>query len=170
MVSCFRSVILSVFVLALSSAAVAEDLVEKVCQRDPDYQFCLTTLRSNRGTADADRYTLAALAFQMAFADAKGGLDYIDSLLKNSSVTPIVRGRLQQCRGDYDNATLKYIQAGNDINSETYDTLGGYATDAGKDADDCKSAFEGKASPVDDNNRNLKGYSQIGIAVASLFT
>ncbi|XP_048140814.1 putative invertase inhibitor [Rhodamnia argentea] len=143
-------------------------LVDKVYKQASDYKFCNDALNSDPRTPGADEITLAYVAFGLAYRKASSTQLQITSLLNNS--TSPVHEHLEQCHGDYVTAIAKIQEALTDLDSETYDGLAGLASKAGDRAVDCESAFNRTKSPLTDNNRDLKGLSEICVAVAHLFS
>lgn len=121
------------------------EIVDKVCKKTSNYKNCVDTLYSDPRTADADRYTLAYVSFGLAYANAVQTRDRIaDELLlhKNDSASRReIRQNLQICERDY-NKTVKYLESAlNDLNSETFFTLPGYANHTARLADDCQAHY-----------------------------
>lgn len=161
--------ILLASIIAQSSYVTADSgLVDRVCKQTSDYKFCISALNSDPRTPGADQFTLAYVAFGLAYRKASSTQGQITSLLRNS--TGPVHQHLKQCQGYYATAIVKIREALANLDSETYDGLDGLATKAGDGAIDCESAFKGTKSPLTDSNKDLKGLSEICAAVAHLFS
>ncbi|KAJ6767574.1 hypothetical protein OIU74_021442 [Salix koriyanagi] len=161
------------FILIHASPAAIDEptgLVDKVCNQTSNYTFCVEALYSDRRTPDADSYTLAFIAFGVAYANANSARDYIAELLKNTSGQDY-HSRLEICGHDYLRAVSKLEEAYNDLNSETFFGLAKLAGVASKASDHCQDAFRGISSPpLGSRNGDLKRLCEIGAVIAKLFT
>ncbi|KAF5751662.1 cell wall / vacuolar inhibitor of fructosidase 2-like [Tripterygium wilfordii] len=176
---CFLCNLVSIFLVFLititpSSVATRDvtELVHSVCNQTSNYTFCVESLYKDTRTPHADRYELAYVSFGFAYTNAMDTKDRITGLLRNESTShEYGLDRLQRCDEDYDKAGPAIEIAFNDLNSETFFTLAGLAGIASDAAADCQVAFEGSgSSPLDSQNKNLKGLCEICVVISKLFT
>ncbi|KAI4345770.1 hypothetical protein L6164_012866 [Bauhinia variegata] len=147
-------------------------LVHKVCAKTSDYTFCVESLYADPHTAEADEYFLANIAFRLAYVNATSTQHHIDKLLKKlgTSRPSHYQRRLQRCRSDYKKGVSAIEMGLNDLNSESFDLLAGYAGVAAHAAGDCQSSFKGTHSPLTSMNNDLKGLCEICVVISKLFT
>lgn len=159
---------LSLFLIFLSiSQAVTHhpdtsELVVKVCRQTSNYTSCVETLYSDSRTPEADRFTLADIAFRLADGKAHQGQDFITEMLKNPGRD---RDALLTCQADYKIAIKAMISALNDLNSETFVSLPPLAKKTGKAAAHCKSYYP----PLTSNAQELIHLCEICTVIAKLF-
>ncbi|XP_030476867.1 cell wall / vacuolar inhibitor of fructosidase 2-like [Syzygium oleosum] len=167
-----------VAVIALSvgpSSAAATEIVKRVCEKTSDYRYCVAALYSDPRTPNADAYFLAYISFGLAYLNATHTRDHISRLLRSPDLaprSPRLTTSLQSCRRGYAAAVTELASAYNDLNSETFAGLAGYAGGGARAAGDCDRAFAGSAyAPlVAGRNRDLKRLCEICTVVSELFT
>ncbi|XP_075664056.1 pectinesterase inhibitor 2-like [Castanea sativa] len=164
---------ISIFIQPSYAAAAAtttiqpSNLVKKVCSQTSNYDFCVETLYADPRTPEADRYVLAYVIFGSAYQSATTTHDQITSLLKNATASQ--RPRLKRCDRDYTKAVSKLLEAHDDLDSETFESLAKLSRIASSAADDCETSFKGTRSPLTTNNKGLKGLCEICVVVSKLF-
>ncbi|XP_010052515.2 cell wall / vacuolar inhibitor of fructosidase 2-like [Eucalyptus grandis] len=166
---------LAAVLLSAGPSSAATELVNQVCGGTGDPRFCAAALYSDPRTPTADAYSLAYVAFGLAYLNATRTGDHISRILSSPSLahrSPALAGGLQSCRRGYAAAVTKLAAAYNDLNSETFADLAGYAGSAARAAGDCDGAFGGSpyAPLVAGRNRDLRRLCEICAAVSKLFT
>lgn len=163
----FRLLVLSSLIFfCCALAAKPTGLAVEVCKKTSNYSFCVESLYADSRTPTADRYTLAYVAFGLAYLNATKTQDHIAQLLKQQGHSQ----RLGRCKKDYDKAVSSLQVAYNDLDSETFFELADLAGVASRSAKDCQLAFNGTHSTLSPRNRHLKGLCEICVVVAKLFT
>ncbi|KAI4296092.1 hypothetical protein L6164_036080 [Bauhinia variegata] len=167
---CFSLFCFLVLVCCHPCGGKVTKLVQEVCAKTSNYSFCVESLYSDPHAAEADAYWLADIAFRLAYVNATSTQNHILELLKKST-SGDYRGRLQRCGSDYKKAVSAIEMGLNDLNSESFDLLAGYADHAAHAASDCQSAFEGSPnSPLTYMNNAFKGLCEICVVISKLFT
>ncbi|KAI3440254.1 PMEI domain-containing protein [Psidium guajava] len=167
---CFVFVVLSV-----DPSSAATEIVKRVCEKTSDYRYCVAALYSDPRTPNADPYFLAYISFGLAYLNATHTRDHISRLLRSPGLahrSPALTSSLQSCRRDYAAAVAKFESAYNDLNSETFSALAGYAGGGARAAGDCDRAFgrSAYAPLMAARNRDLKRLCEICTVVSKLFT
>ncbi|XP_050290809.1 pectinesterase inhibitor-like [Quercus robur] len=152
---------------AATTAIQPTNLVKKVCSQTSNYNFCVETLYADPRTPEADRYVLAYVIFGSAYQSATTTHDRINLLLKNATASQMPR--LKRCDRDYTKAVSKLLEAHDDLDSETFDSLAKLSRIASSAAADCETSFKGTRSPLTTNNKGLKGLCEICAVVSKLF-
>lgn len=152
---------------AATTAIQPTNLVKKVCSQTSNYNFCVETLYADPRTPEADRYVLAYVIFGSAYQSATTTHDQINLLLKNATASQMPR--LKRCDRDYTKAVSKLLEAHDDLDSETFESLAKLSRIASSAADDCETSFKGTRSPLTTNNKGLKGLCEICAVVSKLF-
>ncbi|KAK0594756.1 hypothetical protein LWI29_000168 [Acer saccharum] len=134
-------------------------LVDRVCNKTNNYTFCVKALYTDPRTPDADTYTLAYISFGLAYNTATNTRRRITHLLKNNATTD----GLKRCLKDYNKAIEALGSGLNDLNSETFFTLPGYANTTSRSAEDCEAHYKPLLSIT------IKSLCQICVVVANLF-
>ncbi|KAI9185624.1 hypothetical protein LWI28_008929 [Acer negundo] len=142
-----------------TTAKNTTQLVDRVCNKTSNYSFCVEALYTDSRTPDADTYTLAYISFGLAYNTATNTRSQITDLLKNNATSD----DLKRCLKDY-NTAIEALGSGlNDLNSETFFTLPGYANTTSLSAEDCEAHYKPLLSFT------IKSLCQICVVVANLF-
>ena len=102
-VSCLSILIIPLLVTSLFyqvSNAVDEALLDKICNESADYEFCLSTLRSDDGTATADPNGLVLISITLNTNLVQTTVNRIPDIVKTLT-DPLDITRIQNCRTDY---------------------------------------------------------------------
>ncbi|KAL5769382.1 hypothetical protein ACOSQ2_016165 [Xanthoceras sorbifolium] len=137
-------------------------LVDQVCNKTNNYTFCFNALYTDPRTPEADSYTLAYISFGLSYNTATDTLRRITELLNNATAHHNRRG-LKRCQKDYNEAVAALGSALNDLNSETFFTLPGYANTTSRSAEDCEAHYKPLVSTT------IKSLCDICVVVANLF-
>ncbi|KAI4296093.1 hypothetical protein L6164_036081 [Bauhinia variegata] len=163
----FFAVFISIHPCCASNPNVTK-LVDDVCAKTSNYSFCVDSLYADPLTPEADKISLVNIAFRLAYENASSTQNHIEELLKNNGGSSQCRQCLERCGSDYQKGLSAIGKGMNDLDSENYDLLPGYADDAARSASDCESSFGGSHSPLTFMNNAFKALSEICIVISNL--
>ncbi|XP_061993365.1 cell wall / vacuolar inhibitor of fructosidase 1-like [Rosa rugosa] len=137
-------------------------LIDETCQKTPNPNLCVSSLKSDPRSSDADVKGLGVIMVDVVKAKAIIGQNKAQELLKQSPGDL----RLKVCSGDYDrisnhhvpNALLAFKKDAPDIAEEDM-------SEAAEEARACESSFSG-GSPLTDVNNVLADVAAITAAIA----
>ncbi|XP_019425125.1 PREDICTED: cell wall / vacuolar inhibitor of fructosidase 2-like [Lupinus angustifolius] len=162
------SLMFFISILVYPSFTLNNKLVDDVCAKTSDYSFCIKSLYSDSRTATADRVVLAYVALDLAYLDATNTSEYIEKLI-GQTTSPGDRANLEDCAADYEKAESKLAIAHNDLDSETYNALADYASNASLAVEHCQGIIKGTYPKLHSRNHDFKGLCEIFIVVSKLF-
>ncbi|KAF0893984.1 hypothetical protein E2562_033399 [Oryza meyeriana var. granulata] len=163
--------------LLLTSSMSKASLLDDTCMSfaashaDIGYAYCIRFFQSDKGSATADRYGLAAIAVKISTASAKTTAKRIAALL-DSEKDKRRKECLSSCEDVYDSAVDSLDEAAKDIASRNADGLQEAVTvlSAARDApENCEDGFRelGEASPLVADDEEFSKEAAIALAVTS---
>uniref|UniRef100_A0A0E0KUG7 Pectinesterase inhibitor domain-containing protein n=1 Tax=Oryza punctata TaxID=4537 RepID=A0A0E0KUG7_ORYPU len=170
-------IILSLLIMLTSSTTSKASLVYDACtsfaasHADIGYAYCIKFFQSDKGSATADRYGLAAIAVKISTESARGTAKRI-AALQDSERDKKRKDCLSSCGEVYDSAVDSLDEAAKGIASRSADGLRDAVTvlSAALDAPDtCEDGFRelGQASPLVAEDEEFSKESAIALAVTS---
>lgn len=147
------------------------DLVESTCKQTPNYDLCISSLRSDPKSSTADVRGLALIMVNVIKAKATETLNHINDLLKGGPGGGKDKQALSSCADGY-SAILKA-----DVPEATQAlTLGNVkfaengVSDAAVEANACERGFSssGRTSPLTDVNKNMNEICNVARAIVRM--
>nr|WPJ73843.1 cell wall invertase inhibitor 1 [Morus alba] len=150
-----------------SRASLASNVIEQTCKRTPNYNLCVSSLRSDPRSSDADVRGLALIMVGVIEAKAKETLSHIKGLIKASPKRD-ERQPLSSC-ADYYNAiiTADVPQATQALKTGNYKFAEQGTDDAKNEADFCEKSFSGR-SPLTEMNKLVHDVAAIAAAMTRI--
>ncbi|XP_015867826.2 cell wall / vacuolar inhibitor of fructosidase 1 [Ziziphus jujuba] len=144
-----------------------EKLIESTCRQTPNYDLCVSSLKSDPKSSTADVPGLALILVNLIKSKATETLNQIDSLLKRGPGAG-EKQALDSCHSKY-HAILEgdVPQAIEALTKGNYKFAEDGANDAANEANSCESDFPSGSSPLTDMNKYVHDVSAIAATVVS---
>ncbi|XP_077251315.1 putative invertase inhibitor [Tasmannia lanceolata] len=158
------------FSARITLAQLSDELVETVCSRTNEHDFCVPALLSDARSSTADLPTLAQVTIDLVVANATDTLSHISSLI-STSTDPVLKSYLNDCLTQYQGMTIETDKATKDLESKRYSTIKIDMATIGYAALECETRFEkepARVSPITTRNENIIGIEQIGEVISDL--
>ncbi|CAK7326309.1 unnamed protein product [Dovyalis caffra] len=139
-----------------------KELLDKTCKKTLDYNLCVSSLRSNSQSWDADVQGLAGIMANITLSNATDTLNYIQVKV-NQTTDPKLERSLAYCAEVYI-PVVQYIlpQAIIALNSGRYGFAKYGISDAADEVDSCKGL---KESPLTDRNQLVQRLCGVTVAM-----
>ncbi|XP_015867819.2 cell wall / vacuolar inhibitor of fructosidase 1 [Ziziphus jujuba] len=142
-----------------------EKFIESTCKQTPNYDLCVSSLKSDPKSSTADVPGLALILVNKIKSQATKTLNHINSLLKRSPGAG-KRRALDSCYSKYD-AILKgdVPEAIEALTKGDYKFAEDGANDAANEANSCERGFSSGSSPLTAMNKYIHDVSAIAAAL-----
>lgn len=169
----FMAVLVSSAVLVLLNGSMegkayligmeGSDLIESTCKNTPNYELCLSTLRSDPRSSSADVAGLGLIVVDAVKAKATSIVDTINKLKKSK---PEYKHQLEDCSSRY-NAILKadVPEAVEALTKGDPKFAEDGMADAAVEAQACENGFKGSNSPLSYESKAVYNLSVVARAI-----
>lgn len=145
------------------------NLIEETCKQTPHHDLCIHYLKSDPQSSKKDVTGLALIMINTMKTQANNALDKIHHLLLQGSSEPALKQALNECAGRYRaivEADVAQANAGLQKGDPKFAENG--ANDAAIEATSCEKSFEGKKSPLTNDNNAMHDVADITAAIVRL--
>ncbi|KAL5541494.1 hypothetical protein UlMin_009204 [Ulmus minor] len=154
--------LLSIFFLPISQCR-ATNLIQQTCKKTPNYDLCVSTLRSDSRSSNSDVVGLALIMVDFVGAKAKETMKNIKLLLNKNPGNK--KKALSSCADNYraviEGDIPEAIQA---LKTGDYKFAEQGTNDVSKEADSCEDNFQG-SYPLTNMNKLVHDLASIAAAI-----
>ncbi|GKV12389.1 hypothetical protein SLEP1_g23538 [Rubroshorea leprosula] len=167
----FLLFIFPVNAIRLTSIIRLSNLIDHTCKQTPYYELCVSTLKSNPKSADADICGLAKIIVTSLDSKASDALDQINDLLQDElTLDPATEQALGVCAERYNvilNGDIPQTMAALDTGNYKFAQKG--TNDAAVEVSACEKEFTGKSkSPLYELNKEVRRISIVAAAIVKV--
>ena len=116
-------------------------LLDSVCQKFEDYDFCMSSFRGDPRTRAADRNGLVLISIAINIDLVEATIDRIPDILK-SLTDPLDKKRIQNCLTDFNDANVKLRGAYTASSARSYWKVVAFIRDVACKAIDCDGEYK----------------------------
>ncbi|XP_050224829.1 cell wall / vacuolar inhibitor of fructosidase 1-like [Mercurialis annua] len=159
-------VTLIVILIQCNSVLSDANLISKTCSQTPNPSLCISFLKSDPSSLNADTTKLALIMVNVIKAKATASVNFIHQQIGKSS--PELKKSFSSCAGAYNAVLNGGIPSAIEALTKGQPKFGqAGANDAANEATDCENSFHGK-SPMTQLNNAVKQSSTIASAIIQL--
>ncbi|KAL6990119.1 hypothetical protein U1Q18_015867 [Sarracenia purpurea var. burkii] len=150
----------------VSSQQKGDPLIQAICKRTSNFQLCLSTLKSDPQSSNADAKGLALISLQIVLTKTNETLVAIGVLFNRTNDRGLFE-QLGTCIEDYNKAVTESLPAA--ISALKYNNYGASkqgAEDTREDAQTCEQQFVG-GSPFASQNKEVQDLSVLASEIIS---
>ncbi|OVA02619.1 Pectinesterase inhibitor domain [Macleaya cordata] len=152
-------------------APTGDDLIVKTCSHAVYKELCVSTLRDDPDSQEADLAGLASIAIKIAMTNGSEIFNHIGQLLKAANYAPFTQQCLSDCSENYMDAVDQLEDSLAAIDAKGFNDVSTWVQAAMTDAESCEDGFKeevGHQSLLTDRNAVFNQLCSNALALTNL--
>ncbi|XAR69413.1 hypothetical protein NMG60_11000979 [Bertholletia excelsa] len=150
-----------VLLLGSTQCFANEQFIRDTCSKTRNFNLCVSTLKSDPASQNADGKGLAKIALNIELNKVQNALKIVGDLLAKTT-DPALFKKLGTCIEEYRALTERELPAAiKDIDSGNFGDAKQASLDVATNADVCQNQFVSGTSPVAAQNKELDGLAPV---------